>query len=350
MTIFFDESKSVDVSRISQDGWWIENTTEHVSKGTALGDDFTQNIYTPSENGLIARYDREADAWSDEIEDMSGKKFYSIYGQPFVIGVPDGEFPEGAITEEPPEYDPEKQTVLYEEEVWAVYDIKIGELYYDEFGVESIVSDFNFELPDGCTWIAPPITDKGFAVQLINGEWVQVKDNKGKVSYSIETKESVIIDYLGEVKEGYTLSAPSSIYDVWNIANEAWEVDIEAKAAAELEERKVKALETRYSEIYKDITYQDEVNGTHNYQLDTGKDGVKGIENIQEAYTLLASGTVQEADTRSWITSDNNSVLITYGDIKAIYLLYAMRKAEVYEQYQVWKVGDMSEPFEYVVQ
>lgn len=68
MTLFFAQSQTVHVSRITSDGWWIENTTEHVSKGTALGNDFTQTLYTPSRDGMIARYDRATGTWSDELK------------------------------------------------------------------------------------------------------------------------------------------------------------------------------------------------------------------------------------------------------------------------------------------
>ena len=124
MTKFFKKSQIVDVSRITPDGWWVENTKEHVAKGTALGSDFTEHIYTPSKDGMIARYEREADSWSDEIEDMTWREYWGENGQPFVIGEPDGDYPEWAIKQEPPEFNPETETVHYSKDTgWKVYPI-----------------------------------------------------------------------------------------------------------------------------------------------------------------------------------------------------------------------------------
>ncbi|PNH88146.1 hypothetical protein [Vibrio diazotrophicus] len=264
MTVFFDESKTVDVSRISQDGWWIENTTEHVAKGTALGDDFTQNIYTPSADGLIARYDRETDTWSDEIEDMSSKKFYSIYGQPFVIGVPDGDFPEGAITEAPPEYDREKQTVLYKDDEWKVYPIRIGELYFNEYGQEYIVSDYNFDLPDGYTFTPPPkIISANHAVKWIENSWEELPDYRGQFAFAKDRAdgENYHIKELGDIPETHTLIEPK-LFESW--VNDGWHYDVDRH-------RPVKAIEEkswRDAELVKVLDRIDQYEKDQSYPVE----------------------------------------------------------------------------------
>ncbi len=228
MKTFFSTSQTVDVSRIPQDGWWIENTTEHVSKGTALGDDFTQNIYTPSKDGLIARYDRETDTWSDEIEDMSDKKFYSIHGQPFVIGVPDGEFPEGAVMDAPPEHNQNEQTVLYRDGQWKVYDIQIGKAFYDEHGVEYMISDYNFDLPENCTFEPKPLFDAGFNYKLVGGEWLKVEDHRGETVWHKETGSASVIDELGEIPEEFT-TLEHVPYSTWDELENLWVISEEAE-------------------------------------------------------------------------------------------------------------------------
>lgn len=113
MSEFFSKSQTVVVSQMTATGWWIRNTQEHVAKGTALGDDFTQDIYTPSEAGKTARYDRELRAWLPEIDDMTLKPYFDKNGKGYVIGAPDGDYPEWAIKDAPPAYDRETQTVLH---------------------------------------------------------------------------------------------------------------------------------------------------------------------------------------------------------------------------------------------
>ena len=216
MNTFFKQSQSVEVSRLSNEGWWLENCTEHVVKGTALGADFTQVIYTPSSDGMIARFDREEKQWSDEIEDMTWKPFFDVYGREFVIGEPDGDYPEGAIKEAPPEYDNEKQTVLYENDTWKIYDIELGKSYWDAETNEFIISDYNFTLPEKHTFIEPPETDKGFAALLVDGQWQQVEDNRDKTIYNCEDcTQSEVVEKLGSIKDGFTYDEPSTPYDEW---------------------------------------------------------------------------------------------------------------------------------------
>ena len=216
MNAFFKQSQSVEVSRLSNEGWWLENCTEHVVKGTALGTDFTQLIYTPSSEGMIARFDRETTQWSDEIEDMTWKPFFDVYGREFVIGEPDGDYPEGAIKETPPEYDNKKQTVLYENDTWKIYDIELGKSYWDAETNEFIISDYNFTLPEKHTFIEPPEKDEGFAVCLVDGQWQQIEDHRDKTIYNCnDCTQSEIVEKLGSIKDGFTYDEPSTPYDEW---------------------------------------------------------------------------------------------------------------------------------------
>ncbi len=216
MTKFFKKSQSVNVSRLSVEGWWLENCTEHVVKGTALGADFTQVIYTPSSDGMIARFDRETEQWSAEIEDMTWKPFFDVYGREFVIGEPDGDYPEDAIKETPPEYDNEKQTVLYENDAWKIYCIELGKSYWDAETNEFIISDYNFTLPEKHTFIEPPKAKKGFAVRLIGGQWQQVEDNRDKIIYNCEDcTQSEVVEKLGSIKDGFTYDEPNTPFDEW---------------------------------------------------------------------------------------------------------------------------------------
>jgi hypothetical protein len=221
MDKFFKKSQSVEVSRLSSDGWWLENCTEHVVKGTALGSDFTQTIYTPSTDGMIARFNRGSEQWSDEIEDMTWKAFFDVYGREFVIGQPDGDYPENAIKEKPPEYNNEKQTVFYGDGVWAVFDIELGKSYWDSEANEFIISDYNFKLPEKHTFIEPPKANKGFAPRLVDSQWKQIEDHRDKTIYNCsDCTQSEIVEKLGSIKQGFTHDEPSTLYDEW--INQAW--------------------------------------------------------------------------------------------------------------------------------
>lgn len=240
MTHFFKKSQVVNVSRITKEGWWIENCQEHVAKGTALGEDFTQSIYTPSAKGMIAQYNRETKTWSDEIEDMTWKKFYSPTGQRFIIGEPEGAYPEWAVLDEPPEFNIDTETVLYRQDLgWKVYPIRIGELYYDEFGRDQVVADFNFELPENHSWNAPPNAEKGFAYKLIDGQWTKLEDHRGKWAYAKNNDETADyeISQLGAIPNTHTLEVPNQ-FDSWFTDKVGWQYDIERHRPVKIEEEK----------------------------------------------------------------------------------------------------------------
>ncbi|EPA0454375.1 hypothetical protein ACQZMW_002351 [Vibrio fluvialis] len=265
MTPFFAQSQTVHVSRITSDGWWIENTTEHVSKGTALGNDFTQTLYTPSRGGMIARYDRATGTWSNEIEDMTWETYFDPHGNPFVIGEPDGQFPENAITQSPPEYDADSQTVLFKDGHWQVYPILLGQSFYDGYGNEFKVSDYNFELPENHTFIPPPEPQSAqHAPKLVNGEWQQCLDYRGEMAYATDRDngENYRIEELGELPATHTLTEPE-LYDSWSDGQ--WQYDIERhrpfKAAEEKQWRdgELTRVLDRIDQYEKDQSYPPEL-------------------------------------------------------------------------------------------
>ncbi|MCX8601446.1 MULTISPECIES: tail fiber assembly protein [unclassified Gilliamella] len=79
--------------------------------------------------------------------------------------------------------------------------------------------------PDNALRLAPEFKD-GLHPCENNGKWVLVEDNREKTAYNIETKEAVNIDYLGQIKEGFTLLEPFE-FCKWN--GEEWVHDEEAE-------------------------------------------------------------------------------------------------------------------------
>lgn len=75
--------------------------------------------------------------------------------------------------------------------------------------------------PDNALRIAP-IFKTGFHPCERDGKWVLIEDNRGKNAYSIKTKEVVKIDYLGKIKDGYTLQEPFE-FSKWD--GEKWILD-----------------------------------------------------------------------------------------------------------------------------
>lgn len=284
MTRFFKKSQTVAVSRITSEGWWIENCQEHVAKGTALGSDFTENIYTPSKPGMIAKYDRSTQSWSDEITDMTWKTFYSEFGECFYIGEPDGAYPEWAIKETPPEYDIDIQTVHHKEKTgWKVYPIQIGRRYYDEEGNELVVSDYNFDLPENHAWIAPPEASPGFAYRLKKGEWTKVVDHRGCWAFAKNRNQfdEYTIEKLGPLPDTHTLEPPEE-FDSW-AEGKGWQYDIERH-------KPVKAGEERR---WRDQALTQVLNRIEQYQTEQAPDypvslRSSPIDSVDKYHQLLA--------------------------------------------------------------
>ncbi|MDY6481692.1 hypothetical protein SKM54_04410 [Acinetobacter faecalis] len=66
------------------------------------------------------------------------------------------------------------------------------------------------------TLITPPETSAGFTPVFVDGDWEIQQDHRGKVVYSTTDQSEIKVDYVGEIKEGFTESKPVSIFDTWS--------------------------------------------------------------------------------------------------------------------------------------
>ena len=89
--------------------------------------------------------------------------------------------------------------------------------------------------PDNALRIAPEFKD-GYCPCEQDGKWVLVEDNREKTAFNIETKEAVKIDYLGELKAGFTLLEPFE-FCKWN--GKKWVKDKVAENNATIEQNQV---------------------------------------------------------------------------------------------------------------
>lgn len=80
-------------------------------------------------------------------------------------------------------------------------------------------------IPAGATSKEPLSSKDGFAVcfnETKKKEWEYLEDNRNKTVYSTTTKEALIVDYLGAIKDGFTLLVPKE-FDKWE--NNSWVTD-----------------------------------------------------------------------------------------------------------------------------
>jgi len=124
-------------------------------------------------------------------------------------------------------------------------------------------------------------------------EWNNVVDNRGKKVYSIIDAIPSTVDYLGEIKKGFTLIEPAGEYDI-NFVNGKWVANKETK----LKELK----DVIHNEIIKlDLIEYD----GNTYQTDS-----QSILRMSDS--LFLAGNIL------WRDADNNKVLITNQDLQNI--------------------------------
>ena len=88
-------------------------------------------------------------------------------------------------------------------------------------------------MPGMSTDIDPGNEVAGEVAVFSNGEWTREPDHRGKVVYSTTNGSATTVDYIGDIKDGFTTDAPSTLYDKWD--GEKWVTDTEAQHSAALD-------------------------------------------------------------------------------------------------------------------
>ena len=119
---------------------------------------------------------------------------------------------------------------------------------------------FDVSVSAGAYIDAPELPTKaGFAVVRSEdgSKWEIVTDNRGKTAYSTETRQSMEVDFIGDLPETLTLLEPKTEFDAWN--GKKWVTDIEAQKAALIEQAEQEKSQ-RLNEANNTLTYlQDSV-------------------------------------------------------------------------------------------
>ena len=91
---------------------------------------------------------------------------------------------------------------------------------FDQQGVAC--GDFEYKWVEGTGLAAnstleiPPEAQGGFVCVWNNQAWELKEDHRDKVVYSTLDRSESKVDYIGTVKEGFTLLKPSTEFDSWN--------------------------------------------------------------------------------------------------------------------------------------
>lgn len=108
------------------------------------------------------------------------------------------------------------------------YDAETGE--YTGWSDEYI--NAGVSMPGNSTDIDPGDEVAGSIAVFSGDGWEQQEDHRGEIVYSTEDGTASTIDYIGEIKDGFTAIAPGTPYDVWD--GQKWVTDSEAQHAADV--------------------------------------------------------------------------------------------------------------------
>lgn len=87
-------------------------------------------------------------------------------------------------------------------------------------------------MPGSSTDIDPGEEPTGFALVFTGKQWEKREDHREETVYSTTDHKVSVVDYIGPVREGFTLAAPSTPYDKWD--GETWVTDAAALKAGQI--------------------------------------------------------------------------------------------------------------------
>ncbi len=93
-------------------------------------------------------------------------------------------------------------------------------------------------MPGNSTDIDPGEAVVGKVSLFTGTDWRLEEDHRGDTAYSVENKQASVIDYIGPVRDGFVVVAPTSPFDKWD--GQKWVADAEAQHAADVAEAEQK--------------------------------------------------------------------------------------------------------------
>jgi len=126
---------------------------------------------------------------------------------------------------------------IFDENGLAIESGNIRCFYFDSVtgeyaGWSDEFINIGVSMPGNSTDIDPGDDIAGKAL-VFNGEkWEQQSDYRDKTVYSTVDGSTVTVDYIGNIRDGFTLSEPTTPYDKWN--GKKWVTDTAAQHSADI--------------------------------------------------------------------------------------------------------------------
>ncbi|KHH25504.1 phage tail protein [Escherichia coli] len=129
-------------------------------------------------------------------------------------------------------------TVIFDKKGLASEPGTIRCFYYDPITKEYVgwsdeYINIGVSMPDNSTASDPGDEIDGKVSVFRNIGWEQEEDYRSEVVYSTDDGSPSVVDYIGEIKAGFTTAVPTTPYDKWNGSH--WVTDTDAQHAADVE-------------------------------------------------------------------------------------------------------------------
>lgn len=88
-------------------------------------------------------------------------------------------------------------------------------------------------IPGNSTAIEPANAEDGAVMVFTGAAWESKEDHRGETVYSTGNQLPVIVDYIGPVRDGFTLNEPTTAFDLWN--GDTWVTDTASQHAHDIQ-------------------------------------------------------------------------------------------------------------------
>lgn len=132
---------------------------------------------------------------------------------------------------------------VFDDDGLAIQAGDIRCFYFDELtgeytGWSDEYINIGVSMPGHSTDIEPGDEVPGMVAVFYDDAWKQKEDHRRETVFSTADGSRVTIDYIGEIREGFTTSEPGTPYDKWD--GSQWVTDTDAQHAAVVAEAEAK--------------------------------------------------------------------------------------------------------------
>lgn len=161
-----------------------------------------------------------------------------------------------------------------------------------------------------------------------NTDWVLVPDHRGKKQYNTTNKVESAVDYIGDIKDGFSLQIPPHEFCVWSQQSKAWIVDGAGLLADAKLKKRAEINQARDAAEMSGFEY----NGN---MYDSDDAATRRISNA----ALAARSAIDSGDSYDvyWTLQDNSNVRLMETDLIALQAALVLHVSKTFEKANMLK-------------